>query len=82
MKRAERDNWKDPRGLPIYTLNRIKHDYVYNCSNKIKEKIASGEMRAKYGLDTSLKSNYFYYRSIGLSDNMAQYAVYKARGVI
>lgn len=42
----------------------------------LKEKILSGEMRKKYGLDTGSGSEYARCRQAGGSDFEAQYAVY------
>ena len=49
---------------------------------KWRKKIESGEMRRKYGLDSSSGSRWAFLRSRGCSDTEAQYIVYKERNII
>lgn len=53
-----------------------------NIPQKIVDKILSGEMRSKHGLDTSSGSIYFNARMRGDSDVEAQYRAYKARRLL
>jgi len=50
---------------------------------KIVKKIMSGEMRRKYGLDTSTGSMYYQLRfNKGEGDLEAQYEVYRVKGLL
>jgi len=51
-------------------------------SEQVVEKILSGKLRKKYGLDTTAGSLYHIMRLQGASDLEAQYAVYKKRGIV